>query len=73
MAGVTRLGLYGGPRGPYGSFTGKTTQVIVDVRSAGGISKEESAAKIRRRNKRLIRQITQDDEEVLALYLAIHG
>jgi hypothetical protein len=50
-----------------------TAPVIADVRSGGSISKEESAAKIKRRNKRLIRQITQDDEEVLALYLAIHG
>jgi hypothetical protein len=46
---------------------------VVEARSRGSISKEESAAKIKRRNKRLIRQITQDDEEVLALYLAIHG
>lgn len=29
MAAVTRLGLYGGPRGLYGDFAGKTEQVIV--------------------------------------------
>jgi hypothetical protein len=29
MAAVTRLGLYGGPRGLYGDFSGKTEQVIV--------------------------------------------
>ncbi len=29
MAAVTRLGLYGGPRGPYGSFDGKEEGVVV--------------------------------------------
>lgn len=40
MAAVTRLGLYGGPRSPYGTFSGKTllvtTRVIAKV---NGISK----------------------------------
>lgn len=28
MAAVTRLGLYGGSRAPYGSFAGKTEQAL---------------------------------------------
>lgn len=36
MAAVTRLGLYGGSRGLYGSFAGKTAQVIADTTPAGG-------------------------------------
>jgi len=42
MAAVTRLGLYGGPRGLYGSFAGKTEQVIVAAAAAegGGSSKK---------------------------------
>lgn len=31
MAAVTRLGLYGGPRSPYGSFAGKTEQEIPEA------------------------------------------
>lgn len=31
MAAVTRLGLYGGSRAPYGSFSGKTEQVVPTV------------------------------------------
>ena len=32
MTAITRLGLYGGPRAPYGSFAGKTEQeVVVDT------------------------------------------
>lgn len=27
---ITRLGLYGGPRGLYGSFVGKTEAVVVE-------------------------------------------
>ena len=38
MAAVTRLGPGGGPRGLYGSFAGKTEQVIVEIaaKTAGG-------------------------------------
>jgi hypothetical protein len=43
MAEVTRLGLYGGPRSPYGSFAGKTPgEVIVAAtgrRGGGGKAK----------------------------------
>lgn len=41
MAAVTRLGTYGGPAIPYGSFAGKATQVIVETatETAGGRSK----------------------------------
>ena len=30
---VTRLGLYGGPRGRYGSFAGKTEQEVAQTRN----------------------------------------
>jgi len=37
---VTRLGLYGGTRGLYGSFEGKTEQEIIEV-VAGGVRKRK--------------------------------
>jgi len=39
MAAITRLGLYGGTRGLYGSFAGKVEQVIEEV--FGGIRKRK--------------------------------
>lgn len=41
MAVVTRLWPYGGPGFPYGSFAGKTTQVIVETTQEGGGSKRK--------------------------------
>ena len=41
MAAVTRLGLYGGPRSPYGSFAGKTAQVIVAASTTEGGGKSK--------------------------------
>lgn len=57
MAVVTRLGLYGGPRGLYGDFSAKTEQEIVEVaRKLGGSSKR------RRRSSRYPRRISIDGE-----------
>jgi len=46
-AQVTRLGLYGGGRSPYGSFAGKSVGVIIEeeTRKTGGLSKRAKARK----------------------------
>jgi len=53
MAAVTRLGLYGGPRSPYGSFAGKTAQEIIAVEESfsGGFAYPLDRPRLRPRKK----------------------
>ena len=60
---TTRLGLYGGPRSPYGTFAGKTLEVVADEAVQFG-KKFYAGEKAR---KRLSLQLRQEDEEILAL------
>ena len=61
---TTRLGLYGGPRSPYGSFAGKTLEVAVpDVAVPEQFGKKWYELE----RERLSLQMRQEDEEILAL------
>ena len=61
---TTRLGLYGGPRSPYGSFAGKTLEDAVPVvDEAVQFGKKFYTLE----RKRLSLQMHQEDEEILAL------
>ena len=61
---TTRLGLYGGPRSPYGSFAGKTPEIAVpDVAVPEQFGKKWYELK----RERLSLQMRQEDEEILAL------
>ena len=61
---TTRLGLYGGPRSPYGAFSGKTLEgIIPDVEVP-----EQFGKKFYELNReKLSLQMRQEDEEILAL------
>ena len=54
MAAVTRLGLYGGPRAPYGSFAGRTTNVVVEETTEGGGKSKRRKALERRKYPRWV-------------------
>lgn len=61
---TTRLGLYGGPRSPYGAFAGKTLEVVVpDVAVPEQFGKKWYELE----RERLSLQMRQEDEEILAL------
>lgn len=56
MAQVTRLGLHGGPRGLYGSFAGRTENVVVVATTTGGGKSK------RQRQRRYPRWVVVDGE-----------
>ena len=61
---TTRLGLYGGPRSPYGSFAGKTLEgVVPDV----AIPEQFGKKWYELERERLSLQMRQEDEEILAI------
>ena len=64
----TRLGLYGGPRSPYGTFAGKTEEVIVATPDAPAqFGKKFYELEHQRRQKELTMLMRREDEEVLAI------
>ena len=66
---TTRLGLYGGPRSPYGSFAGKVTEIVIppaDVAVQFGKTFYAGETSYRKRQQ-LTRQLHQEDAEILAL------
>ncbi len=65
---ITRLGLYGGPRAPYGSFANKTIEdVIAPVVDAVQFGKKFYAEQYAKHRKLLSLQMRQEDEEILAI------
>jgi hypothetical protein len=57
MPQVTRLGLHGGPRGLYGSFAGRTENVVVATATTTGGGKSK-----RQRQRRYPRWVVVDGE-----------
>ena len=62
---ITRLGLYGGPRSPYGSFSGKVTEIIIE--DAVQFGKKFYAQQYEAKRKLLTMQMRREDEEILAM------
>ncbi len=69
MVSITRLGLYGGARIPYGSFAGKTPAPIVipDFDLGGGIPGKSLAERKKEDEKIEIRRIAEINRRTLAL------
>ncbi len=59
---TTRLGLYGGPRSPYGSFAGKTLEAAV-----AEVPEQFGKRFYELERERLSLQMRQEDEEILML------
>ena len=75
---VTRLGLYGGPRPPYGSFAGKVENVdtgdpIPPPTGGSGIVRHRDLQAFRDRftTEYTRARIIQEDEEILSLLIAL--
>ena len=69
MAGITRLGAYGGPRSLYGSFAGKVggeAPVVSDTVQFGKTFYAGYEGNARRRNA-IAASIAREDEEILAI------
>lgn len=65
---ITRLGLYGGPRSPYGSFVGKVAEIIVPpIADAVQFGKKFYAQQVKDKRKQLTLQMRREDEEILTL------
>ncbi len=65
---ITRLGLYGGPRAPYGSFDNKTIEdVIAPIVDAVKFGKKFYAEQYAKHRRLLSIQMRQEDEEILTI------
>ena len=65
MAVVTRLGLYGGPRGLYGSFAGKVLGAVEDTVIAGVGKKRRYPRWILINNKRFRVDSAEEERQLL--------
>ena len=65
---TTRLGLYGGPRAPYGSFANKTIEdVVAPIVDAVQFGKKFYAEQYAKQRRLLSIQMRQEDEEILTI------